>query len=162
MNGRQIMDAMGYIDDDLIEETGRRRNGKRRYYWLLPAVTAACLFIVIFTGIGNSKAAPEAQMNRHENLSDAMYGELMTEAPAEITGGINIVHTAVLRVTEVTESGFTGIHSEPVDGGDMKTEPITIAWSSNAVALVQVGDLVQVRYRNGEQNILLELTQIEE
>ncbi len=159
MNGQQVMDALDYLDDDLIEATGRQRSKKRRYHWLLPAVSAACLFLVICAGMSQYKSAPEAEMliNDQSSISDGFYGTLTPESPAESAGGVEVTAMAMLRVTHITDTGFSGCITDENGNMDMKAEQIVIICDKDMVASLQVGDLVQVRYRKGQDNICIDL-----
>ena len=160
MNGQLIMDALGYLDDDLIEATGRQRSKRPSRRWLIPAVTAACLCIVILAAGSPSKTAPEANIlvNDYSSISDGFYGAPMPEMPMEAAGNAGIVIFQLLRVTEITETGFAG----SVDGEDVKKgEVVMILCDSDVAASLQVGDLVQVEYRE-KDNLLLTLTVITE
>ena len=152
MSGEEIMDALGYLDDDLIEATDKLRQKKRGLSWLVPAATAACLCIILIALIAPSKATPEAmQSNDGSNfVSDVFYGADVQESPMEAAGTAAEIVMAVLQVTEITETGFSGIEVDT----DMTIE---ITCSSDITVLLVPGDLVQVYYGIDETNSLIEL-----
>ena len=158
MNGQLIMDALGYLDDDLIEATGRQRCKRPSRCWFLTAVTAACLCLIILAVGSPSKPAPEAEkmVNDHSSLSDGAYGELIPEAQMEAADCARPVIMECLRVTQITETGFVGY----IDGErDQKGIQVTILCDPDIAATLQVGDLVQVEY-TVEDNVLLNLVVI--
>ena len=158
MNGQNIMDALGFLDDDLIEATGKLRRKKRGLYWLMPAVTAACLCVVLLAAINPSKAAPEAMKNHDGNsiVSDSLHDAVIEESPMEAAGTVKEIAIAVLQVTEITETGFSGTVADMYGGEDLKSMTITITCSSDIAASLAPGDLVQVRYRTDENNSLID------
>lgn len=161
MNGQQIMDAIGYLDDDLIEDADKIRRKTRRNDWMLPAAIAACLCFAVFGIRSQTKSASEAAPGAHDSMADLSYAEVIPEMPMESAIGTAAIHTALLRITQVTDTGFSGVFAD-ADGSDTKAEAIVIVWDGTTVQPLKVGAIVQVRYRTEQQNILIDLTVIEE
>ena len=157
MNGELILDAMNYLDDHLVEATGKLRNRKRRPYWLVPVAAAACLCLLISNGTGKSLAPMEAEKteNYFGDGSNGVHDEAKPEQPMDQAASGTVVY-AVLCVTEVGENCFAGTEKGVADAvGD--AECIKIFCSPEIVSALQVGDLVRVHYKPGQENLLIDI-----
>ena len=170
MNGQSIMDALGFLDDDLIEATGKLRHKKRGYYWLVPAVTAACLCVILIAAIGPTKKAAE-EMLANDGASivmDSLYGGEMQESPMENAESAEESATVIMQVTEINDSGFSGSIADlesvadMVGDADLKGATIAISCSNDVTAALKPGDWVRVCYKNDGNNSLISLEAIKE
>lgn len=147
MTGKDIMEAMSFVDEHYIEEA---ENGKIRtsspVRYLLPL--AACLGLLV-TALRFLPRQPETAVNEHaevmqETMQDSQIeiviqekDESLHEEPALVMDeaeayDINEVFLVILRIEEWTEKGFTGVVEDPM------------YWDTFAV-----GDRVQVEFTSG-------------
>ena len=164
MNGESILDAMHYLDDELIEATAKIRTRKRKSYLYVLAAAAACLCLFVATRNEKSFAPTEAEKPAYSGLADRHYGDLKPgaamqseyEAPAEIVGASGTVVTATVKVTNIHVDGFTGSLTDDADGGDMSREQMVILCEPEVLSQLQIGYILQVHYSTGESNVLLD------
>ena len=81
MNGESILDAMNYLDDDLITATAKIRDRKKKSCLFVLAAAAACLCLLLIPQNEKSFAPTEAD-NAFSGLTDRYYGATKAEAPA--------------------------------------------------------------------------------
>ena len=164
MNGEGILDAMNYLDDELIAATASIRTRKKRSYLYVLAAAAACLCLFVATRNEKSFAPTEAEKPAYSGLTDRHYGDLKPgaamqneyETPAEIGGSGGMIVTATIKITALHDNGFTGSVTADADGGDMSREQMVILCEPEVLSQLQVGYILQIRYTPGESNVLLD------
>ena len=158
MSGKDLFEGMGYVDERFVDEAEYKTLPKRVVSpWIKVASMAACLCLIIFSlyslhgkteGVGQVEGATqEAAM---DNSMELEYGGSPAESPTD--GGTPRVPDMMIRIQEVTETGFVGIVQN--DGGftmfedgtkvivtiDLETDPDFTPEN------YKIGDLVQVMY----------------
>lgn len=163
MNGESILDAMNYLDDDLIAATAKIRQRKKRPYLYVMAAAAACLCLLLIPQNEKSFAPTEAD-NAFSGLTDRYYGDTKAEAPAENAPEVPAAGTAnsasviavTVCVTELRDDAFVGSVTTDADGSVRGNEEIIIQCDAAVLAHIKVGDTLRIQYRKGERNTLLE------
>ena len=161
MSGKDLFEGMSYVDERFVDEAENKSFPKRIVSpWIKVASMAACLCLIIFSlynlqpylrgeteGITGEGAMLEGAI---EDSLEQEYGVSPAESPTD--GGAPRVPDMMIRIQEVTETGFVGIVQN--DGGFTMFEDGTIV----IVAIdsetdpdftpenYQIGDLVQVMY----------------
>ena len=152
MNGETILDAMNYLDEDLIEAAAKLRRRKRRPHWLVAAAACLCLFVLL--GRSPSKNAP-MESDKAENLfsgtSDQLKQESAVESPMEPTQTL----VSILCISELGEDFFIGTVQE-ADGGEGTAETLKVFCDPETAASVAVGDMVRIVYTEENGCHLLE------
>ena len=158
MSGKDLFEGMSYVDERFVDEAENKSFPKRIVSpWIKVASMAACLCLIIFSlyslrgkteGVGQVEGATqEAAM---DNSMELEYGGSPAESPTD--GGTPRVPDMMIRIQEVTETGFVGIVQN--DGGftmfedgtkvivtiDLETDPDFTPEN------YKIGDLVQVMY----------------
>ena len=162
MSGKDLFEGMGYVDERFVDEAENKTLPKRANSpWIKVASMAACLCLIIFSlynlqthlrgeteAVGQVEGATqEAAM---DNSMELEYGGSPAESPTD--GGTPRVPDMMIRIQEVTETGFVGIVQN--DGGftmfedgtkvivtiDLETDPDFTPEN------YKIGDLVQVMY----------------
>lgn len=108
-----LMDALEYLDDDLIMESDRRRNYRRARKWLFPTIAAACICVVLIGHFWDpmtkevNAEVPQDEANVECITSDSHhgYGNIADMEPGDIALGASIYEHEVI-VKEFTEEGF--------------------------------------------------------
>ncbi len=138
MNPQQFLDALNDLPDELIEPTERLRSKKRRSYWPVAGVVAACLCLVLLGGREKSTAKPEV------GIDNAMGHSVMDQAtPEEPVAGQSV--SIRVSVTEINGTSFivVPVPGSPPIGGD-RIE-ITIE-DSMLSAPPRIGDVLEIDY----------------
>ena len=164
MNGESILDAMNYLDDDLITATAKIRQRKKRPYLYVMAAAAACLCLLLIPQNEKSFAPTEAQDNAYSGLTDRYYGDTKAEAPAENAPEVPAAGTAnsgsviavTVCITELHDNAFVGSIPTDADGSIRGNEEIIIQCEPAVLAHIKVGDMLRIQYQTGEPNTLLE------
>ena len=170
MNGESILDAMHYLDDELIEATAKIRTRKRKSYLYVLAAAAACLCLFIVTRNEKSLAPTEAERPEYSGLSDRYYGDLKPgaamendpETPAEYASAGGVMVTATVKVTALHENGFTASVTADSDGGDTCRDLMVIQCRPEVLRQLQIGYILQISYAPGETNLLLDYSVVTE
>ena len=162
MNGESILDAMNYLDDDLIAATAKIRQRKKRPYLYVMAAAAACLCLLLIPQNEKSFAPTEAD-NAFSGLTDRYYGDTKAEAPAETpeipaggTANSASVIAVTVCITELRDNAFVGNIPTDADGSIRGNEEIIIQCDAAVLANIKVGDMLRIQYRTGNPNTLLE------
>ena len=158
MSGKDLFEAMSYVEERFVDEAENKTLPKRVVSpWIKVASMAACLCLIIFSlyilrgkteGVGQVESAmPEAAV---EDNMEQEFG--VSVAGTATDGGAPRVPNMMIRIQEVTETGFVGIVQN--DGGftmfedgtkvivtiDLETDPDFTPEN------YKIGDLVQVMY----------------
>lgn len=129
MSQEKILDALEFIDDDMIEAVDvlRKHPERHRFLWLNYVAVAACVVLAIFGGftlLNNKINAPVAENSasnenadiQNDNISDALFGdaEQKQEYAENNTATQNTVddnssfRDGVVGSTGATSNGSTG------------------------------------------------------
>ena len=139
MNGKELLEAMSFIDEELLAEaeTPARRNGWRRW-----AAVAACLCILILgafsfrqlsggptEGIADGAAPETALAAGAAQDSCSLTAKSAEEEPREagthdMADEADALHTARVRIIELTQEGFTALIL--TDERDLKGLTVTV------------------------------------
>ena len=119
MSGKDLFEGMSYVDERFVDEAENKTLPKRVISpWIKLASMAACLCLIIFSlynlqpyprgeteGAGQeaADAMPEGVL---EDEKEQVSQESLTDVPGE-AGAVRAPET-MIRITEVTESGFIG------------------------------------------------------
>ena len=163
MNGESILDAMNYLDDDLITATAKIRDRKKKSCLFVLAAAAACLCLLLIPQNEKSFAPTEAD-NAYSGLTDRYYGDTKAEAPAENAPEVPAAGTAnsasviavTVCITELCDNAFVGSIPTDADGSIRGNEEIIIQCDAAVLSNIKVGDTLRIQYRTGEHNTLLE------
>ena len=166
MNGEAILNAMNYLDEDLISQTAKIRTRKKKSHLYALAAAAACLCLLLIPQKEKSFAPTEKADDAYSGLTDRFYGDTKAEAPAEnapevpagSASGSSCVLEAVVRVEELYDAGFIG--SILTDGNTTADAQTVIQCDATVLSELEPGDLLRIRYRAGEDNILLEYSKV--
>lgn len=77
MNGKDLLEGLGYVDEALVAEAEAAPKSRRLWRRWLPV--AACLCVVIAAGVLYSPAAPENLPNQSEDKQTQSQASLMPE-----------------------------------------------------------------------------------
>ena len=124
MTGLELLEGLSFVDERFIQEAENARLG-RSIPWMKWLSVAACLCILIVGAFAFGQmlpqrakdafeAAPEAAPEMNDKAEAAVSEECAPEA-AEIPVGGQPVASAVLRVTELREGGFTAVVEKDTD-----------------------------------------------
>jgi hypothetical protein len=168
MNAETVLDAMNYLDDDLIADTGKFRSRKKKSYLYVLAAAAACLCLLLIPQAEKSLAPTAAADNAYSGLTDRFYGDTKGEIPAEnapevpagSASGSAHVLAATVRVEELRDDGFICSIVTDDDGNATSDVQTIIQCDAAVLAELEVGDLLRIRYQAGEQNTLIAYTGI--
>ena len=164
MSGKDLFEGMSYVDERFVDEAENKTLPKRVISpWIKVASMAACLCLIIFslynlqpylrgetegiTGEGAADAMPESII---EDKMDLEPQESEIQVPAE-EGAARAPET-LIRITEVTDSGFVGTVQNnggftAFDDGTEITVTIDPETEPNFKPEdYQIGDLVHVMY----------------
>ena len=159
MNGEAILDAMNYLDDDLITATAKIRVRKKKSYLFVLAAAAACLCLLLIPQNEKSFAPTESVDNAYSGLTDRYYGDTKAETP-EISAGGTANSASVIAVTvcitELRDDAFVGSIPTDADGSIRGNEEIIIQCDAAVLAHIKVGDMLRIQYQTGDPNTLLE------
>ena len=163
MNGESVLDAMNYLDDDLITATAKIRVRKKKSYLFVLAAAAACLCLLLIPQNEKSFAPMESADNAYSGLTDRYYGDTKAEAPAETleipaggTANSASVIAVTVCITELRDDAFVGKIPTDADGSIRGNEEIIIQCEPAVLAHIKVGDMLRIQYRTGNPNTLLE------
>ena len=129
MTGLELLEGLSFVDERFIQEAENARLG-RSIPWMKWLSVAACLCILVVGAFAFGQmlpqrakdafeaapeaAAPEAAPEMNDKSEAAVSEECAPEA-AEIPVGGQPVASAVLRVTELREGGFTAVVEKDTD-----------------------------------------------
>ena len=164
MNGEAILDAMNYLDDDLIEATGKIRTRKKKSYLYVLAAAAACLCLMVVAQGEKSSAPTEAARNEYSHILDQCYCGIKQEAPMEndveaagsAAGSSVRGFATTVCVLELRENSFVAGITGDADGGKTDPEALVIHCGAEVLAALEVGDVLEIHYTAGESNVLVE------
>ena len=115
MNGKDLFEGMSFVDERFVEEAESMRIPRRTVApWIKITSMAACLCLVLF---GLHSLMPDQSREDSElNLGMASGAEASQTAPtAPVYGAAGEVPSLILRVDQITETGFVGTVAELVD-----------------------------------------------
>ena len=108
MNGKDLFEAMSYVDERFVDEAESQRIPK--IPWMKLASMAACLCLLVLTVYG---LRPFLNGNETEGFPIEDAQESATGVPEEIPAAE--VPSVILYVEDMTATGFTGTVAELVD-----------------------------------------------
>lgn len=130
MTGLELLEGLSFVDERFIQEAENARLG-RSIPWMKWLSVAACLCILIVGAFAFGQmlpqrakdafvaapeaAAPEAAPEMNDKSEAAGSEECAPEAAEIEAGELQPVASAVLRVTELREGGFTAVVEKDTD-----------------------------------------------
>ena len=144
MKREELMDAIGQLPEDMIEETARKRD-KRRIYWAPLAAVAACLCVMLTIPMlpasaeKNAAAESPMEMAPESELMDSVVsnkGNAYGSAQAEFRATVVEVHDNYLLV-EPAEDAWERTSADRIE--------VTIPADADAQTF-QKGDQVRITY----------------
>lgn len=152
MNVQNLMDAMEYLDDDLLTQTDRRRRYKRRKLWLIPTAAAACLCLFLI-GLPSAmnKDAESAQLESPmeapiandcvSSHSSNLYGDAEIPEHQQESPPVGC-YIANIQITEISEEGFSGMLLSE-DGHELHVNVVCV---DTVLKDIQIGMTYEMEY----------------
>lgn len=127
MTGKQILEAMSFVDDAYIEEAATETIRKKRAVrYLIPLAACLCLVLIGMRFRPDPPAAPGQSVLQEPGMAmdaEVQQEQSIADVPGEPVMGANDIRipesqevpSVVLRIMEWTEDGFTATVDSLVD-----------------------------------------------